>query len=311
MSRWARFIWLGGGLLACSAEGFLPLDVPTTADLRAVSVPVAGEARQALIAGEDGTILELDGTAVTDTSTDADPGPRAFNLYGAAWPGPRFVAGDGGALLVRDGTDYIFDDAPPGPRLWTIVMPSASELLAAGEGGRVLTRDPDGPGWIPVDVGAPRAARITGGWGVDTRVVLTSDQGVIFERSQGLWAAQTVRTETSTVPLPLFDAWAASLTSDLFAVGLGGAIFRRSPVDLTWVSEPSPTTQDLYALFGTAPDRVFAVGANGTVLRYDGESWRPSPSGTSQDLFAIDGTPDGRWTVAVGRRGTVVILEEE
>lgn len=292
---------------ACDPGGFRPIDPVTTHDLLAVSVTADG---QALISGEAGTILDLSGTTVVLTSTDTDPGPAVPNLYAAARAGERrFVGGDGGTLLVsEDGGDYLRDTAPGTARLLTMVRAGDGELLAGGESGTVLRRAPDGPGWSRVDIGAPRTARITGGWGASDYAVLTSDLGLIFERTQGAWVAQTVLANTSTVPL--FDAWQASPASDLIAVGLGGQIFRRAP-DLTWTADASPTTQDLYGVFGTAPDRVFAVGANGTVLRYDGATWSPAPAGTSQDLFGIDGTEDGRLTVAVGRRGTIITLEGE
>ena len=43
-----------------------------------------------------------------------------------------------------------------------------------------------------------------------------------------------------------------------------------------WTSAVSPTTERLNAVFGTASDNVWAVGERGTVVRYDGAAWPSS-----------------------------------
>ena len=40
-----------------------------------------------------------------------------------------------------------------------------------------------------------------------------------------------------------------------------------------WKAMPSPTTQDLYGVWGTGPSNVYAVGAGATVLQYNGKAW--------------------------------------
>ncbi len=59
----------------------------------------------------------------------------------------------------------------------------------------------------------------------------------------------------------------------------------------------------LWGVWGTASDNVFAVGNDGTALRFDGTTWRRQMGGDQGDLFGLGG--DGTTTIAVGTGGTV------
>ncbi len=290
---------------ACDPGGFKV--TPSGSDSTFRSVFVSSES-SALIAGLSGALYDWDGETFVDTSTDADPGPRVPSFFAAARAtGRSFVAGDDGTMLVRVGAgDYVHDDLNERARLLMMVAPSPSVVYAGTENGRLYRRvAADGEGWNRVDLPVPGGTKITAGWAVrEDAMVLTTDAGLILDRVDGDWVAQTVSTETSTTPLPLFGVWSSTVGADLFAVGLGGAIYRRSPPDFEWVSETSPTTQDLYGVHGLGPEEIFAVGANGTILEYDGAAWRVVPSGTSEDLYAVHA--NARWIVAVGSGGTVV-----
>lgn len=292
---------------ACDPGGFRVTPADSDATLRAVFV--SSEA-SALVAGANGAAFDWDGETFVDTSTDADPGPRVPGFFAAARAtGRSFLAGDDGAMLVRVGAgDYAHDDEDIDRRILMMVAATDSVVYAGGEGGRLYRRvAAEGEAWRRVDVPVPGGAKITAGWAIsEETMVLATDAGLVLDRVDGDWVAQTVTTETATTTLPLFGVWSSTAGADLFAVGLGGAIYRRSPPDFEWVSEPSPTTQDLYGIFGLAADRIYAVGANGTILEYDGDGWRAVPSGTSEDLFAIHGDVVSGWIVAVGSDGTVV-----
>ncbi|MCS6914238.1 MAG: hypothetical protein RMK29_08495 [Myxococcales bacterium] len=68
---------------------------------------------------------------------------------------------------------------------------------------------------------------------------------------------------------------------------------------------PLPQGNHLRAVFAVSPTSAWAVGDHGTVLHFDGTSWRSLPSGTTAHLYAVWGSsPDHVW--AVGERGTVL-----
>lgn len=50
---------------------------------------------------------------------------------------------------------------------------------------------------------------------------------------------------------------------------------------------PLPSGNALYAVNGSGPSDVWAVGDNGTILHYDGRTWRAVPSGVSERLTGV------------------------
>ena len=305
----ALFALLGVAALPCAAcgpERFLLVDTGVQEDLRGVHA--AGPDRF-LIAGEAGRVMAWEAQVFTDTSTDADPGPRTPGLYDVTTQaGVAVIVGDQGLVLRADGRDWLAEDGGGQDRLLTCFRATPSVLYAGGDAGRVLRWSTEDRRWRGVNVGAGQA-KITSGWArSDQAVVLATDQGAVIERVGDEWITQTVITETSSVPLPLFAVWSATVGADLWAVGLGGSIYRRPAGEEAWVQEQSDARQDLYGLWGAAEDDVFAVGARGTVLHYDGVSWQGVPSSTARDLFSVDGSTDGATVVAVGGEGAMVVL---
>ena len=68
---------------------------------------------------------------------------------------------------------------------------------------------------------------------------------------------------------------------------------------------PYPTVNPLNAIWGTAPDNVFAAGNGGTVLHYDGTAWRVMETNTTANLIDIWGW-DGNRIFAGGDENVVL-----
>ncbi len=72
-----------------------------------------------------------------------------------------------------------------------------------------------------------------------------------------------------------------------------------------WVRADSKTSQPLEAVHGSGPADVWAVGALGTAIHWDGKTWSAVESGTRADLNAVWVTgPGDAW--AVGEQGVVL-----
>jgi hypothetical protein len=69
---------------------------------------------------------------------------------------------------------------------------------------------------------------------------------------------------------------------------------------------PAPVTkQSLMSIWGSGSSDVWAVGASGTIVHYDGKTWSVSPSGTTKRLSSVAGSaPNDVW--AVGEAGTIL-----
>lgn len=59
-----------------------------------------------------------------------------------------------------------------------------------------------------------------------------------------------------------------------------------SAAALCW-EHPLPQGNVLNAVHGVAPDQVWAVGEQGTILRFDGKTWSSEASGTTRDLRGV------------------------
>lgn len=57
-----------------------------------------------------------------------------------------------------------------------------------------------------------------------------------------------------------------------------------------WTAMSSGTANHLYGVWGSSASDVFAVGASGTVLHYDGGSWTTLTPGSINDLYAVWGS---------------------
>lgn len=64
-------------------------------------------------------------------------------------------------------------------------------------------------------------------------------------------------------------------------------------------------TPGLAAVWGSSASDVFAVGQAGTILHYNGSTWRRMPSGTATGLKGVWGESTGE-VFAVGSGGIVL-----
>lgn len=88
------------------------------------------------------------------------------------------------------------------------------------------------------------------------------------------------------------------------AVGARGTIVSLS-ADAGWEPMSSPTTEALHGVAWERAGRAWAVGAAGTILRFDGGSWQARAAGlTDRTLYAI--ALDGDHGFAVGDAGTIL-----
>jgi len=89
-----------------------------------------------------------------------------------------------------------------------------------------------------------------------------------------------------------------------FAVGDGGVILSTSDGGQTWSSVTSPTVADLYDVHATGPSEAYAVGAEGTVLAWDGSAWAEVEAGSATVYRGVYSDASGEATI-VGDGGEI------
>jgi len=73
----------------------------------------------------------------------------------------------------------------------------------------------------------------------------------------------------------------------------------------SWREDTTGRRADLNGVWGASPSDVFAVGAGGAILHWDGRRWRSQQSGTSEHLTSVWGR-SGSDVFAVGTNGAIV-----
>jgi len=119
------------------------------------------------------------------------------------------------------------------------------------------------------------------------------DAGFIGHYNGAVWQSATSPVATTLRGLAPVSA------TNTYAVGSGGRILQWSG---TWPSGSwcttsggsplcpftSPTTEDLFGADAVDATHVWAVGTNGTIIKWDGSNWNTVTSGTTNNLRAVD-----------------------
>jgi hypothetical protein len=217
-----------------------------------------------------GKIAHYDGTAWIEMVEDA--GTR-LNAIWAASPSSIYVAGGLNhtrLILHYDGVDWSPVYSGGGGELRSIFGRSDSDIYAAGAGG-VLHYD--GTSWtqLPWDPS----------WEIVEDMFLTQDltwvaatAAIGHIEDESLVGSYHWPTSTS------IQALGGCSENDIFAVGMGTATQSGAPIALhydgqDWKFMDVPGDQPLWATWCVAPNDVWAVGFNSTVVHYDGEAWEP------------------------------------
>ena len=135
--------------------------------------------------------------------------------------------------------------------------------------------------------------------------LLAGEDGAL---QQGLWTQQP--TPTTYV---LRALWGTPDGADIFSVGDHGTILHLSgagpAADSGWTTETSNTTENLYAVYGTAVNDVWAAGADGTFLHRDASGWTVVPQTSTARIDGLfSDLSNDAWAVGRTDSTTPVIL---
>jgi len=100
----------------------------------------------------------------------------------------------------------------------------------------------------------------------------------------GTWCVESSSLTTS----PLLHGVSAASASDVFAVGDGGTILRRTGG--SWAAMTSGTPATLRGVWARTSSDVWAVGSGGTILRFNGTAWSAVTGVTTTNLEAVWGS---------------------
>lgn len=184
----------------------------------------------------------------------------------------RFLVGELGAILVRDGDEGPWERMSCGTilPLWGVWGAAVDDAWAVGGDG--FNRDPvachyDGETWTLVELPEPS-----------------------FESHA------------------LYKVWGTA-ADNVWAVGDEGLIMHFGGEVAGWTEVPSGAEGDLISIWGTGPDEILAVGgrSGGIVSRYDGTQWETQTAPRFLGLNGVWMAADGTATV-VGPQGGIGVV---
>jgi hypothetical protein len=206
-------------------------------------------------------------------------GAVAVQFYGFAGTDPKDVFAVGsGPTAHWDGTSWSM--MPGAAEPLTAAWAGGGEVFAVGSCGAVFKWD--GGTWVAVQAGNAQCDIHTGGiYGTGGNVFAVGPGPTHARRDSSAWSAVTSGVSWSAL-------WAGA-ADNAYAVSLEGiSHWDGARWSTVWTSDGEPAS--LNAVWGSGATDVFAVGAAGLVLHWDGTAWSASTAGPE---FACPGPGGG------------------
>ena len=262
--------------------------------------------------GAKGTILHYDGSAWTQIDS-----PTSVDLYGVWVYDTSFAlaVGEGGTILSYNGSQWIQTLPIINTNLYGIWGSSDTNVYAVGQQGIVLHFD--GTAWTVDTVASDLTPDdLNDIWGASSSFIFAvGNGGMILHYDGSDWSSRDDVTGAD-----LYGVWGSGSTSGevLFAVGAGGEAYgydfggNWTPID--WGLMDTPTS-DLFDVWGVdtvaswSEDELgaFIVGEDGTILEYDGTTWKDESVGTG-NLYGAWAS-DASFALAVGE-GSLIPMRD-
>lgn len=286
----------------CHADGWNAMTAGTAEKLNGIVVP---SSTTAMAVGEQRTVLRYDGAAWTNVPVELASVSAMASLRGVWGPDPDssyVISFDGDILQYAGGAWVEVASSPQG--LTAISGSSASSIMAVGSLGTVARFD--GTTWTVEEqaVGAP--VPLQGVWVADaTTAIAVGAQGTIMRYAQGSWSVDRAQQ----VGEPALRAVWGRTPDDVYAVGdvFAGRANVLHYEGGTWVRldlAPAVPGVTLTGIWGAAAE-VFAVGANGALVHFDGTAWKHVAYTSNPAFTAVAGSaPDN--VMAVGASGLML-----
>jgi photosystem II stability/assembly factor-like uncharacterized protein len=287
---------------ACSDDGDKP-----NPDTMAPDGAVADVPTQDGVTPPDGVVTE---GAVPDVTPTPDQmlipsdwtevlGSTAGKIHDVFGLGPKqvYVVGAGGLIMTYDGTTWNTMNNPETSDLHGL-WGNASKLFAVGNSIDLVY---DGSSWSTGTSTTSYSFRDV--WGGTASVFAVGEMGG-YIRYRSFTSTYWSSVYTYSITTDAMYGVQAFSDSEVYVVGDNGLILVckascNSSSASNWTQMTSNTTSNLRAIWGPSGSDLFAVGFDGTILRYNGTSWsKMSTGGTSTYFQGVWGSgPSDVWAV--------------
>ncbi|HEX5060389.1 MAG TPA: hypothetical protein VFV99_13570, partial [Kofleriaceae bacterium] len=174
-----------------------------------------------------------------------------------------------------------------------------------GEMGSILRFD--GTTWMPMTSNTVRT--LIAIWGAKattstsaTTIVAAGAAGTVQRYDGSDWQAAP---NTPLNGLTLRGVWTSGTRTVAVGINSSSMAVIATTEAAGWNTQTA-SPMYLQSVWGVADDNIYAVGAGGTIMQFDGARWMPMTSGTQQPLQAVSGTTTNVYVV--GNVGTILRL---
>ena len=211
-----------------------------------------------------------------------------------------YVVGTGGFAWVggTDGWEFMAIDVNGADLtdLWGQGQNSATILAASTTVGWVAQYSAEG--WVTGDLSDTNEIKGVGGSGPDALFAVGWGRAYSYDGKK--WTYEAL----PDAAVKLNDVYATG--EDAFAIGEEGVCLQRASGGV-WTACVTGATVALNGISGSGKNDVWAVGAEGTVVHYDGTEWKVHAVPTTKTLWAVF-VPEEGSVVAVGSDGAAIRL---
>lgn len=175
--------------------------------------------------------------------------------------------------------------------------------LAVGTGGVFAMTFDSGKTWAPVSLPPyPNDLQDIVYLPGTTTAVAVGNNGTILKFTLNGDGSGYSLSDLSVGGADIFNSVSFSDTQNGWIVSNGARIYRTANGGQTWSLQNNPSAQPLKRVRATAAGRVWAVGANGTIIfASDGATWVQKTSGTTETLNDIALVGSDLWAVGANR----------
>jgi hypothetical protein len=233
---------------------------------------------------QDRWVFHFDGTAWTNVTAQM-PSRARLSIYPISKT-DVWAVGTQGAAAHYDGKSWTLHPCVGTYHDFVDVYARGGQVWVAAAGPEVMHYD--GSQWQKVSPPELAQSSIQVLWGTGQQVLVpvnTKDPMKYMARLRdGVWSKEPV----GPGGLPLLHG---SSETDIWAMSGQGQGYHYD--GKTWTRFPTNSQISLWALSVAGPERAFAVGDRGTILRWDGRAWQGSESGTQAQLVSVYAPPSG------------------